>query len=213
MADANIINLIVSTINTLQATSKYYEVVKDDNGLREAFHEAGRGVYLVGQALESANSQLINRQNLIGDSQRAMNPLESCNTRARLSENVFKIVAEAPETARQERYKAAVTQEGKGNTVEVLVKAMMCDICELVQRSAIEAVMKDQVKGLRDAIEKLSMMKPSVPNEEPGHIFANYGSGSQYNTPWGTQNITTGNGNQFPGATFSGSVTFSGNPS
>ncbi|KAM0549146.1 hypothetical protein ACHAPJ_009601 [Fusarium lateritium] len=44
--------------------------------------------------------------------------------------------------------------------------------------------------------------------EKPSSLFYNYGSGDQFNAPGGMQNINTGNGNQFPGATFSGSVRF-----
>ena len=84
---------------------------------------------------------------------------------------------------------------------------MMNDVCDLVKESAIEAVIKDQVKGLRDTMGKLSKMEPSVPNEQSGDTFSNYGS-NQYNTPEGTQNINTGNGKQFPGANFHAPVTF-----
>ncbi|KAI8398630.1 hypothetical protein FOFC_19845 [Fusarium oxysporum] len=46
---------------------------------------------------------------------------------------------------------------------------------------------------------------PSTQNSS----FTAHGSGSQYNAPYGTQSISTGNGPQFPGATFHGSVYFS----
>ncbi|KAJ5390821.1 nucleoside phosphorylase domain-containing protein [Penicillium cataractarum] len=38
--------------------------------------------------------------------------------------------------------------------------------------------------------------------------FSNSGPGDQFNAPGGTQNISRGNGNQFPGATFHGPVQF-----
>ncbi|KAH7008753.1 Alpha/Beta hydrolase protein [Ilyonectria destructans] len=38
--------------------------------------------------------------------------------------------------------------------------------------------------------------------------FNSYGPGDQFNAPGGTQNISKGSGNQFPGATFSGTVQF-----
>ncbi|KAH7176287.1 Alpha/Beta hydrolase protein [Dactylonectria macrodidyma] len=38
--------------------------------------------------------------------------------------------------------------------------------------------------------------------------FNCYGPGDQFNAPGGTQNISKGSGNQFPGATFSGTVQF-----
>ncbi|KAF4954611.1 hypothetical protein FSARC_12051 [Fusarium sarcochroum] len=52
--------------------------------------------------------------------------------------------------------------------------------------------------------------KPSTEdaqNEKPSSsFFNNYGPGDQFNAPGGTQNINKGNGNQFPGATFSGKI-------
>jgi hypothetical protein len=63
---------------------------------------------------------------------------------------------------------------------------------------------------LRDAMAKLSKMEPSVPTEEAGHNFINWGR-DQINAPGGTVNRSEGNGNHFPGATFSGSVSFGKN--
>ncbi|KAF8849318.1 hypothetical protein BDZ45DRAFT_680600 [Acephala macrosclerotiorum] len=203
MTNANVTSLVSSTIAILKATTKSYNIVSDDKGLRDAFHEAGRGLLLVEEAL----------QPLAGDPQSAMSSLEACNAKAKLSESIFKDVAQALEASRFERYKVAVRQVGKGNMVEVLVKGMMNDACDLVKNSAIEAAMKTQIKGLHDAIDKLSTMEPSVPNEQLCNTFSNYGSGSQFNAPRGTQNNSTGSGNQFPGASFSGPVHFGNNPS
>ncbi|KAH7008754.1 hypothetical protein EDB80DRAFT_763872 [Ilyonectria destructans] len=186
---ATVTNLISSTITTLEAATDYYNVVKDDKGLREAFHEAG-GL------------------NVAGDPQSVMDSLRECNTNAELSKSIFNAVAQAPETSRFEGYKEAVTQEGKGRTVEVLVMGMMNDICALAENGAIRAGMEDQVNGLRGAIEKLSNMEVSMPNEGSGDTFAHYGSGDMLNAPGGTVNKSTGSGNHFPGATFSGSVSF-----
>jgi hypothetical protein len=210
MADAKVTSLVSSTIDTLEATTKHYSIVKDDKSLREAFHEAGRGLLLVRQALQATNSHLHER-NLAGDPQNAVNSLEACNTKAKLSESIFKAVAQAPEISRFEHYKEVLEQLGKENTVEVLTIGMMRDVCNLAENDAIKAAMKDEAEGLRGAMVKLAKMRPSVPNERSGDTYSNYGSGPQYNAPGSTQNITTGHGNQFPGATFSGSVSFGGN--
>ncbi|KAM4066693.1 hypothetical protein HRG_000752 [Hirsutella rhossiliensis] len=82
------------------------------------------------------------------------------NTKAKMSENIFKAVPQAPQpqTSRFEGYKAAARQEGQGRTVEVLVVGMMEDVCalaEIPENGAITPGMEDQVKGLHDAIDKL----------------------------------------------------------
>ncbi|RYO91811.1 hypothetical protein DL764_008236 [Monosporascus ibericus] len=207
MAGASITDLISSTIAILWVTTENYNMVRDDKGLREAFHEAGRGLLLVEEALQIAKTQL-DARDLAGDPQTAMSSMEACNTKAKLSESIFKDVAQAPETSRFERYKTAVKRVGKENTIEVLVTGMMNDTCDLANDSAIEAAMKDQVKGLRDAIDKLSTAEPSVPKEPWGNSFSNSGSGKQFNNTKGTQYNSTDGGKQFFG-NFSGSVTFS----
>lgn len=191
-----------STITTLEATTQHYNAVKDDKGLREAFHEAGRGLPLVERALRGAQC------NLAKVPQSAMNLLEACNTKAKISASIFEAVAQGPETSRLERYKAAVRQEGKGSTVEALVVGMMKDLCALAENYAIQ----DQVMGLREAIEKLSKMEGSLPKEESGKTFTHSGPGDQFNTTGGTLNTSRGSGYHLPGAIFHAAVTFGSPP-
>ncbi|KAF5966849.1 hypothetical protein FCOIX_12286 [Fusarium coicis] len=199
--------LISSTITTLEAATDYYNVVKDDKVLCEPFHESGRGLLLVGKALQVAKTKLGGRD-LAGDPQSAMDSLKECNANAELSKNIFNAVAESPETSRFGRYKEVVRQEGKGRPVEVLMMGMMNYVCALAENGAIRAGMEDQINALRGAIEKLSKMEASVPDERSSGTFAQYSSGDQLNAPGGTVNKSTGSGNHFPGATFSGPVTF-----
>ncbi|KAH7215364.1 hypothetical protein DER44DRAFT_764161 [Fusarium oxysporum] len=199
--------LISSTIVTLEAATDYYNVVKDDKVLCEPFHESGRGLLLVGKALQIAKTKLGGRD-LAGDPQNAMDSLKECNANAELSKNIFNAVAESPKTSRFDRYKEVVRQEGKGRPVEVLMMGMMNYVCALAENGAIRAGMEDQINTLRGAIEKLSKMEASVPDERSSNTFAQYGSGDQLNAPGGTVNKSTGSGNHFPGATFSGPVTF-----
>ncbi|KAK2669757.1 hypothetical protein RAB80_015283 [Fusarium oxysporum f. sp. vasinfectum] len=199
--------LISSTTTNLEAATGHYSVVNDDKGLCETFYEAGRGLLLVGRALQTAKTQLGGRD-LAGDPQSAMDSLKECNANAELSKNIFNAVTQAPETSRFDRYKEVVRQEGKGRPVEVLMMGMMNYVCALAENGAIRAGMEDQINALRGAIEKLSKMEASVPDERSGNTFAQYGSGDQLNAPGGTVNKSTGSGNHFPGATFSGPVTF-----
>jgi hypothetical protein len=204
---ATVTDLISTTTTNLEAATGHYSVANGDKGLCETFHEAGRGLLLVGWALQTAKTQLGGRD-LAGDPQSAMDSLKECNANAELSKNIFNAVAQAPETSRLERYKEAVRQEGKGRTVEVLMMGMMNYVCVLGENDAIRAGLEDQVNALRGAIEQLSKMEPSVPNEASGNTFTHFGSGDMLNAPGGTVNRSTGSGNHFPGATFSGPVTF-----
>ncbi|KAK4233650.1 hypothetical protein C8A03DRAFT_19309 [Achaetomium macrosporum] len=198
-------NSFADTINAVEAAANYYNSVKDDKSLRETFHEAGRGQDLVRQALQVANSNLGGRR----PTEKTTELVEACHFKAKLSEGIFKEVAQAPEDSRFERYKAAVRQS-KRSTVEVLTVGMMKDVCELAEDDAVKAVMEDRVVELSDAMAKLSKMEPSVPTEEAGYNYTNWGR-DQINAPGGTVNRSEGSGNHFPGATFSGSVSFGKN--
>ncbi|KAF4468129.1 hypothetical protein FALBO_5004 [Fusarium albosuccineum] len=201
--------LISKTIATLEEAAEQYEVVKDDKGLRKAFHEAGRGLVLIRKALQAANAQL-GVHNITGDPKSAMDAVNGCKDNAELSKRIFNAVAQEPETSRFERYKKFVNEEGNGRPVEVLIIAMMKSVCALAENDAIKAEMEDQVKGLRDAIEKLSKMEPPVPKDgSNGNTFTNFGSGDMLNAPHGSVNKSEGSGFRFPGAVFSGGATFS----
>ncbi|KAF5228485.1 hypothetical protein FAUST_11032 [Fusarium austroamericanum] len=204
---AAVTDLIPTTMTNLEAATRHYSVIKGDKGLSETFHDAGRGQLLVGRALQTAKTQLGGRD-LAGDPQSAMDSLKECNANAKLSKNIFNAVAQAPETSRLECYKEAMRQEGKGRTVEVLMMGIMNYVCVLGENGAIRAGLEDQVNALRGAIEQLSKTEPSVPNEGSGNTFTHFGSGDMLNAPGGTVNKSTGSGNHFPGATFSGPVTF-----
>src|SRR5689334_16139071 len=93
-------NSFADTINAVEAAANYYNSVKDDKSLREAFHEAGRGQGLLRQALQAPNSNLGGHK----PTERIAELVEACHAKAKLSEGIFKEVAQAPEDSRFERY-------------------------------------------------------------------------------------------------------------
>ncbi|KAH7305577.1 hypothetical protein B0I35DRAFT_113397 [Stachybotrys elegans] len=206
MASTDVISLISGIIKNLEATAEAYTIVNNDKTLPEAFHEAGRGLPIVGEALKTAETGLQKRDQA-EDAQNAISILGVSNERSKLSRGIFKDVSEAQETSRFECYKAAV--QSRGELVEMLVVEMMKDTYALAKDSAIEATMEPHIMALGDAIDKLSKMESSVPNGQSGNTFSHWGSGDQFNAIGrGTQNINKGSGHQFTGVTFSGSVTF-----
>ncbi|KAK6814556.1 hypothetical protein RU639_009429 [Aspergillus parasiticus] len=210
MMGATVSSLVSSIITTLDSTKHHYSIVKDDKRLPEAFHGAGQGLLLIEDSLRS-----IERNNdwheITGEPKQAMGLLEACNCKAKLSEAIFVDVAQARRSERFEDYKMAVRGKGKGSPVEALVTGMMNDVCEMANDDTTEAAMKAEIFSLREALELLSKMEPSVPKQQPDSYFSNYGSGNQFNTTGGTQNNNMGNGNQFSGASFSGTVNFGSN--
>jgi len=185
----------------LQTATRHYHAVKDDQGLPEAFHEAGRGLTLVVSTLQSVQ--------LFGGRALARDVSRDCNPNATTAMSMFQNVAQAPQTSRLEQYTAAVRQQGEGSRVEDLVMSMMRGLlCNLASHSAIKGEMESQVRALEVAMGKLKAMGPSVPSERSANMFSNYGPGSQFNAPGGTQNNNTGGGKMFSGNSFPGDVTF-----
>lgn len=208
MTNPDAFGLISTTTDVVQATAGDYSRVKDDKALQHAFHESGRDLLLVKEALRTARNQIQSR-GLAGESQVFMRSLKACNEKALVSRNLFESVARSPEIKRLECYKAAVRQAGQGNTVEALVEGMMKDVCELAKSCTFDAAMVKQVRALRDAINRLSTIGPSV--EASRNSFNNYGQGPQYNNPEGTQNNNTGSGTMIEGSVFNAPVTLGRN--
>lgn len=191
-------SMFSSIIDTVQTAGAHYESVKEDMSLREAFHGAGRGLSLVNQALRAA------QYTWRGGSSRAIELLKSCQSKGESSEQIFRAVAEAPKTSRLEEYQVMVRQNNPEHTVEGLVVGMMKDLCAAADDLAIQ----DQVKGLNEAIKHLSRVEPSIAKEWSGDRFTHYGSGDMLNAPNGAVNKSEGHGNHFPGASFTGTVSF-----
>ncbi|KAJ4183503.1 hypothetical protein NW759_017072 [Fusarium solani] len=193
---------IQRTIGSLSSAASEHGVVKEDTTLQEAFHEAGRTLPLIQQALEESPAELQ------GATQKTLESLRECHVKAEICKDIFLAVADAQPEKRQEAYKEAVQKRSKGRAVEELAIGIATDVCGLGEILAIQK----HVEGLRGAIDRLSNMEPSLPKAKTDGVFNHYGSGDQLNAPGGTVNKSTGSGPQFPGAAFHGSVSF-GSPS
>lgn len=67
---------------------------------------------------------------------------------------------------------------------------------------------KTQIRSSAASQQPTRSMEETQIDEPASSGFNNYSSGNQFYAPGGTQNISTGSGNQFPGATFHAPVTF-----
>jgi len=207
MVSAGVARLLSNTLHALKAGRKHHQIVKDDKNLREPFHEAGRAIRIVEEALQTVRTE-VDECDLAETPQNAMIPLEACNTKAQLFGRIFQDVAQAPEAERFEHYKAAVQQQGNGQTVEALALEIMEDVCDLAENDTIKTEMEHHIGILREEIIKLSEMGSSVSNQRSGNTFNTHGNSRQFNAFGGTQYNNSGSGHQFSGATFSGPVNF-----
>ncbi|KAK2875030.1 hypothetical protein FQN49_001849 [Arthroderma sp. PD_2] len=189
-------NRVDDTIDYIKSATRHYNNVRDDTSLPEAVMEAGRGLLLVEGALRGARDNL-GRQDLANEPKES---LQACKAKSKLVQAIFEKVAEGPESTRFKSYEAAVREDGKGTVVEVLVKGMMNNVCNMAKDDALKTKMESHVKALREAIEKLSKMERSIPSEQAGGIYYNTGSGPQNIVAGpGDQNNNFGNGPQVGG--------------
>jgi len=193
-------------IAILTSATGHHSAICDDDSLPEVFHEAARSLLRVRELLQLIESQLARRSP--HRPRDALAALKTCDKRARLSEEVLKEVSQAPEALRLQYYRAAVQRRSRESMVEVLAIGMMDDVCSLAGDGAFEGVTTSQAEALRALRRDLVAGEPSIPDDRGRYTFVNHGSGSQFNAPGGYQNNNMGSGNQFPGATFSGTVHF-----
>jgi hypothetical protein len=86
--------------------------------------------------------------------------------------------------SRLTRYYKAVKSYGKGNEVETLMKKMLEDVQLLACEHGLKTVTKAQKDEIAQAIEEVSEVTPSVPDDDatqPGLLATNTGSGTQNN--------------------------------
>lgn len=185
--------LLSNSLAFLERTAALCGTIDDADNLPSVFSEVHQSVTLVWDILQGALEQL--KAGTVGtDDDELVKTLKSTKNQARLLESIFKIVAPVAETPRLDRYNGRVQNEGK-DRVEVVLFRLLEYTNELVDEEVIEAT-SDQAQALHDAVEHLSAMEPSVPEDKKAG-FVHSGSGDMINnTDSGTQNINKGPGTQ-----------------
>ncbi|KAG8673801.1 hypothetical protein FPOAC1_007120 [Fusarium poae] len=175
MSGIEIVGLIGSVVGIVQFIGEVSNALKNAKDLPEAFQEVGDRIALVRDILQNVERHI---DGTAGDGtyQALKAILENCKDKASQLENIFQAVAPSDKTPRLKRYALAVKSLGKGKRVEVLAKGMIEDTQLLVLEHAAQAATEDQLAKLADAVEVLSEMEPSLPEEE-SISQTHYGSG------------------------------------
>ncbi|OBS25981.1 hypothetical protein FPOA_06511 [Fusarium poae] len=175
MSGIEIVGLIGSVVGIVQFIGEVSNALKNAKDLPEAFQEVGDRIALVRDILQNVERHI---DGTAGDGtyQAIKAILENCKDKASQLEKIFQAVAPSDKTPRLKRYALAVKSLGKGKRVEVLAKGMIEDTQLLVLEHAAQAATEDQLANLADAVEVLSEMEPSLPEEE-SISQTHYGSG------------------------------------
>ncbi|KAI0551311.1 hypothetical protein F4679DRAFT_539971 [Xylaria curta] len=179
-----------SICRDIKSSYNSYIDVRDDKVLGETFHEASQALPLLLPALQKP---------FRGHESWT----DALSRTASVTKTVYDTITKAPDAKRLDTYKMAVRQVSDGKTVEVLVIGMMEHIYDAAKN---DPSMKDQIRQLRDAMDKLSQMESSIPKES--HRFVARDNAHQFNALGGDQNNNLGPGHQFIRNHVNGGINF-----
>ena len=202
---APVIDLIRQADQTIQTIINLDRDVKDAAGLPRVFPEVAQRLPLVQHALNIVERQ-ITRSNPDETYLRGIEPgLRNCKDKTERLENIFQVVLPLTDSAtRYQLYRDAVHSFGRGDRLETLMKGILEDLTVMIRNHAAKAASPALLQGLDQAIQELSEMSPSLPedasrgvniiNTGPGTqvILLHQGTGLQHNNQ-GQQNHGPGN--------------------
>ncbi|KAK4205918.1 putative HET containing-domain vegetative incompatibility protein, partial [Rhypophila decipiens] len=152
-------------IAIIDATAKIYSAANDASGIPEAFRDIATRLPLVCKTLQTVSGNLTNT---IPDEEccEAIKPvLQRCKGRATQLEQIFKDVMPPADASRMQRYALAALTWSKGDTVESLMKGILEDVQLLTSNRVAELPTQTSVAAMiREAIEEVSAIPPSLPN-------------------------------------------------
>jgi hypothetical protein len=195
---ADVIRLIGGTIYSLQTIAETCSNIDDTKDLPQAFHGVAKRLPLVQQVLVTAKSHIFKSNTDKEQSQDLKAAVQICKDKAIQLEEIFCEVLRKSDTPRIERYRKVA---GRGERVEGLMKVILKNVLALIREPTLKEAIGAQVEDLQKALEEVSAIQPSLPDDETSqYTFTNHGSGwMNVNTGTAPQNNNNSSGNQFNG--------------
>lgn len=173
----DVVGVISSIITITKTTSEFYDTVKNQRGLPEAFSVVVGQIAIVRKILEKAK-QHIDAQRNEQQCMEIRSVIESCGKYAKTLKDIFEKVKPKDGAWKIEQYYKAVKAHGKETRVETLMVIILTNIQLLDSQLGL-----DQQQEIIDAIKDLNKVQPSVPDsefQEPGFTMNQFGSGTQH---------------------------------
>ncbi|KAI0894672.1 SesA protein [Annulohypoxylon nitens] len=193
----NSVDDLVSEVTTgLNNIYEAYSPLREDLDLPATFHKAFQqsSIQTVYQVFEAVGNK-IKEPNVTEGLSTATQLLKESSQKTEILGDILKKVASPSDVSAKDRYIDAVRQLGPGNTVEALMLRIMGNARGL---AADNAIARELLHNLQEAIKELEAMEPSIPENETGNFFSHHGSGNQFNnTGLGKQFNNTGEGRQY----------------
>jgi hypothetical protein len=179
-----VLGVISSIIAIVDGTKKVYDAATNPQGLPAAFHEIANRLPIIRTILSSAEQHIKNKDVDESWCKGVKAIINACEEKAKVLDMLFHKAIPGEGDSRLTRYYKAVKSYGKGNEVETLMKKMLEDVQLLASEHGMKTVTKAQKDEIAQAIEEVSEVTPSVPDDDatqPGLIATNTGSGTQNN--------------------------------
>ncbi|KAI5460818.1 SesA protein [Mariannaea sp. PMI_226] len=199
-----IIGLIADSIAISGMIIDLYRTVKNPDELPQAFRAVAQKLPVAKDILEIAHKEM-EGQTPDDNSLAAIKPtVEACTARISRLESIVQEILPKLDTWRLVYY-TLMRKLGKGNEVEVLLKAILQDVQILSEHQVFKAATKDQVEKLTKAVEDIAKVPSSVPKTffegssgNTTNVYSNDGIVGDYGQQ--TNNRNTGSGDFFTGA-------------
>ncbi|KAF5689263.1 hypothetical protein FCIRC_1485 [Fusarium circinatum] len=200
----SIIPIINTTTSTLELAEEAYGKMEESNQLKISFHQAGKQLETVKNTLNMIKD-FIESGDSSGDDDAADTCIMTCRDNASFLQRAFADVARAPDHERLKQYRIYLNHQGKEYRVEVLVRAMMIDTCELAKHAGAERKVTRELKSMRWSIKKFdeAILKQDEEDEKMrGAVGVSHsGVGDLYQAKDdATQNNIKDNGTQYFGS-------------
>jgi hypothetical protein len=189
MSGIEIVSLIAACIDLTKTAIDAYNAVKHFKDLPEAFKEVSNKLPLVEQILQDAKTQLASATPNNELSAKMEPLLKNCEKKVTELRDIFRQLSKAQKKTVSGLYRTIVLKLGKESRVEELMKHILEDIQVLVASNALKSEMQNQIAKIREAIEELTRVKPSIPDQ----VFES-GAGGFRHDGRGDLNVQYGDG-------------------
>ncbi|KAF5656935.1 Pfs NACHT ankyrin domain-containing protein [Fusarium circinatum] len=197
MPDIKISNLISTVMWIIESILDAYQLFSNDETVPEAFCRVVESLALV-QGILRATRERIRTDSYEEVYQMIETVVRRCKVKAEHLNAIFHAFATTEGIFMLERYRAVARRLGKGNEVEVLAMELLQDMRFLVENRAVQATTQASDAQIDEAIEYLSRVPPSMPDESLIHsvpvneYMDNYGKYISIHFTFGTTFSSSG---------------------
>lgn len=164
---AEVIGIVGSVVGILAGAELAYQKLQSISGLPEAFSEVALRVPLAQQILRDVE---VRSREASEDAAKAVLPIvKSCRGNAETLKTTLEKLSPRDSTStwnlHVDKYISLIKSRGKKGRVEDLMQKILEDIYTLASHKSINAASSEQMRSLKEDIEKIGEVKNSVADE------------------------------------------------